>query len=95
MDYKGLIKQLKHCKSYKQKYELQRTMINAAEAIETLLEERNAAVNDLALCASCATCKYNGGAIKQPCFMCGTIMPSKGQTRWEWRGPQKECDLCP
>lgn len=87
MEYKELIGRLKKYADFGGRIEI---CADALTAIETLLTERDAAVNDLALCASCATCKYNGGAIKQPCFMCGTIMPSKGQTRWEWRGPQKE-----
>lgn len=84
MDYKELIETLR------KKDGCNCECLRAADAIEILLAERDAAVNDLALCASCATCQYKGGAIKQPCFMCGTIMPSKGKTRWEWRGTKKE-----
>ena len=47
MDYKELIEQLKHCKSYKPKYELQRTMIEAATAIKTLLSERDKSLQEL------------------------------------------------
>lgn len=90
MDYKELIEQLKHCKSYKPKYELQRTMIEAATAIETLLAERDAAVKDLrnGSMQRCRSCAHQECGVKDfPCFSCKDT--GGFSDYWEWRGPTK------
>lgn len=89
MEYKELIKRLRASNR-----DALVSSDECAEAIETLLAERNAAVNDLALCKSCATCKFKEKvSLNHPCSSCGIIRPSMGPAKWEWRGPQKECDL--
>lgn len=85
MDYKELIEQLKHCKSYKPKYELQRTMLEAATAIETLLAERDAAVEDLK--GRCGVCKHRRVCLFDEQHRIGCAVSNRGH--WEWRGPQK------
>ena len=85
MDCKELIEQLKHCKSYKPKYELQRTMLEAATAIETLLAERDAAVEDLK--GMCGVCKHRGVCLFDEQHRIGCAVSNRGH--WEWRGPQK------
>lgn len=77
MDYKELIERLKHCKSYKPKHELQRTMLDAATAIETLLAEREAAMKDLRR-TGCDTCEH-----RKDCYPCSKCMNG---SCWEWHG---------
>lgn len=73
----------------------------AATAIETLLAERDAAVEDLrGLCWCCANReKYENGLPWSKATTCehvrelGTVARSGGERKcqfWKWRGPQKE-----
>lgn len=70
-------------------------MLTAAGAIETLLEERNAAVEMLR--GECHACKHNAGWHNiGKCGVCvhetarDSFIPEKRTDCWEWRGPQKE-----
>lgn len=93
MDYKELIKKLREQNQSLTAYndlELAHCLEDAATAIETLLAERDAAVEDLTLCASCATCKYNEvSASDSPCAKCRKIK-YKENLNWEWRGSQTQ-----
>lgn len=88
MDYKELIAQLRRFAAY---YPVTGPIEGkAAAAIETLLAERDAAVEDLH--GACRACVYAGcfeGA--QPCCDCtyGTGAMSDADN-WQWRGLQKE-----
>lgn len=88
MDYKELIKQLQRV-IYEVADSVNRYSDNADEiiqlaatAIETLLTERDSAIND-AHYGRCMTCKhcFSGGA---PCAEC--VENFGGYDRWEWRG---------
>lgn len=64
----------------------------AADAIETLLAERDAALSILR--GECYACKYVFcGCMDEPCKSCKSFVGAKsGKERdsWELRGPQKE-----
>lgn len=100
MDFKELIERLRHtsCSGC-----MAHTMKEAATAIETLLTEREAAVEELrGICWCCAhgkkwdkapalskmtTCEY------MPIQVSGALARGGGKCKcphWEWRGPQKE-----
>lgn len=60
---------------------------NAADAIETLLVERDAAVEDLR--RQCGKCKYSGVLYRDfPCCRC--VVTGGTSDYWQWRGPQKD-----
>lgn len=96
MDYKELIETYR---SYADRWErgeqillagemrLQNTMRDAADAIETLLEERDAAMEYLRAFRMYSACKNSEGNKKdrKPCIF-GSICTGQ---YWEWRGPQK------
>lgn len=83
MDYKELIRRLDNCGEFDGDL-----LDAAAEAIETLLAERDAAVDDLRHGPHHSTCKYGKH--------CDYISAVTGFPDccacdgWEWRGPQKE-----
>lgn len=86
MDYKELIEQL-HNAFPVDGYELERSVFeSAADAIETLLAERDAAVEDLSKRPHPSTCKYGEHCDyisvitgRPDCYSCH---------EWEWRGPR-------
>lgn len=94
MDYKELIRRLDDCGEFDGDL-----LDDAAEAIETLLAERDAAVEDLH--GDCRFCKHR--AMRRPFWRCPcstckyedatTFMPEDTATHvndnWQWRGPQK------
>lgn len=92
MDYKELIKQLVDCDQLSAAIEddnLSLALENAADAIETLLAERDAAVEDLY--GDCIACAHSDSpAERRPCSGCCyyTLAPY-GKDYWQWRGPQK------
>ena len=78
-DYKELLAELRKCK-----YCAKDIAKYAADAIEQLVKERDAAVKDLQewcdeLCY-CEVCKHNGKCSKEFC---------KFANNWEWRGVQE------
>lgn len=79
MDYKELIEKLMSGHYGGPKFEER-----AATAIETLLEERDAAVEDLRKVAKCDSCKWCHSDASA-CKGCGMFYK-----KWECRGPQKE-----
>lgn len=91
MDYKELIKSLKeeacHQRVVFGSHGVSCQLEGAADAIEALLVERDAAVEDLRLVADCTSCKWyfseNSG---ETCPGCDC--PNENEN-WEWRGPQK------
>lgn len=87
MEYKELIKQLR---AYRLMI-IDRSMIddaltNSANAIETLLAERDAVMKDLH--GECDKCRYFGLSA-HPCCHC--YINGGMFDYWQWRGPQKEC----
>lgn len=80
MDYKELIKALRG----KNALDAIAYSTNAADAIETLLAERDAALEDMkGICSFCAhkkTCQF-GNHLRDICV---------NGSNWQWRGPQKE-----
>lgn len=88
VDYKELIERLKRQGSvttYKEKT-ICGDCKDAATAIETLLEERDAAAEELH--GRCSLCKYfHTGPLELPCTDCK--FESGTSDRWEWRGPKK------
>lgn len=82
MDYRDLIDTLRHGDPLDivvQAYEM-------ADAIETLLKERDAAVEEIR--GQCDKCKYSDfGAFDFPCFRCSYTVDY-----WRWRGPREGGD---
>lgn len=75
MDYKELIRRLDDCGEFDGGL-----LDDAAEAMETLLAERDALIN-----RGCMTCKNKGDRC-----ICRSCFRSSGtEDCWEWRGPQK------
>lgn len=88
MDYEGIVNILR---SYRF-MTLNRSMIDdaltdAADAIETLLAERDAAVGELLAFRTCNTCK-NSVLNRADANPCPFRLDCNGQY-WEWRGQQK------
>lgn len=104
MDYKELIKRLREENQSLSAYEdltLAHVLEDAALAIETLLEERDAAVEELrGICWCCANGKPMGSIGRlRFCTTCDYmqergILGNFGRERdcphWQWRGPQRE-----
>lgn len=83
MDYKERIEQLRRFGSY---YPITGPIENeAADAIETLLAERDAVMKELH--GDCDKCRYFG-FYAQPC--CNCYINGGLIDYWQWRGPQKE-----
>ena len=85
LDCKELIEQLKEWNDGKDCI-----VCRATTAIETLLAERDAAVEDLhGVCRACVYSRCFDG--EQPCSECtyGTGIMWDADN-WKWRGPQKE-----
>lgn len=79
MDYKEVIRRLDGCVEFDGNL-----LDDAADAIETLLAERDAALEELRSigCEVCAhLCDYS---FNSPCCTCGDA-----DNNWQWRGPQK------
>lgn len=85
MDYKELIRKLKCQGSITfDIYAISRDCKEAADAIETLLAELDAAMIDLRR-MGCQVCKHLGNdSLNSPCCTCGDT-----DNNWQWRGPQK------
>lgn len=90
MDYKELIEQLrKHHQSWAaySDLELAHALEDAITAIETLLEERDAAVEEMH--GRCSKCKhFSSGILRIPCKDC--CREGGAVDYWEWRGPKSE-----
>lgn len=91
MDYKELIDELRslslHVPEQMFGEDGKDPLERAADAIETLLAERDYAVEELR--GRCSQCKhFSSGPLVSICadcrFECGTI------DHWKWRGPHKE-----
>lgn len=69
---------------------IQDTLRDAADAIETLLEERDSAVEELR--GNCSACVHaNISAESSPCYDCTwSAFCMSGSDNWEWRGRQKD-----
>lgn len=82
MDYKELIGRLN---AYSAKHQRHGGITaEAADAIETLLAERDAAVEELH--GRCSKCKhFHSGPLKFPCADC--CLEGGTSDHWEWRGP--------
>lgn len=91
MDYEGIVNILR---SYRF-MTLNRSMIDdaltdAADAIEALLAERDAAEKALKK-FGCNACKHSGVSRRDnPCCDCCRL--AGWEDKWEWRGPQEESD---
>ena len=94
MDYKKLIFNLRdYAEQYKSGSTLGRAIVEtedvmfaAADAIETLLAERDAAIEESR--GDCKKCRFtNFGSFDFPCFRC--VRTGGKADYWEWRGPQK------
>lgn len=81
MDYKELIELLRE----KNNCDVLDYVDDAATAIETLLEERDAAVEDLK--GRCGVCKHRGVCLFDEQHRIGCAVSNGGH--WEWCGPQK------
>lgn len=86
MDYKELIEQLKRTSPLHGTW-LRERMLEAAAAIETLLEERDAAMKYIP--KVCSTCEHwDAGGCNAP--ITGGECAFDLRQAWQWRGPQKE-----
>lgn len=101
MDYKELIASLRHQESSVRDQRLPNIFRDAADAIETLLAERDAAIEDLR--GMCCYCAHGRRWEKTPLWSRMTTceyMQEQGAlaigggnhkcSRWEWREPIKE-----
>lgn len=88
-DYTELIKNLKYLSDtvrypFVKKLHAGILMKEAADAIERLQKERDAAVKDLQEADNCNYCKYRERAgMEEPCCWCDV---DEGEDKWEWRG---------
>lgn len=82
MDYKELIRRLDDCGEFDGDL-----LDDAAEAIETLLAERDAAMEDLRLVADCTSCKWH--PFDSSCDACLECSCENENVAWQWRGPTK------
>lgn len=90
-DYKGLIERLRAYKNIVlDRSMIDSALIDAANTIETILAERDAAVEDLSKRPHPSTCKYGKHCDyisvitgRPDCYLCH---------EWEWRGPQEKED---
>lgn len=87
MDYKKLAEQLRRSSILHGSW-LRDRMTEAAAAIEALLAERDAAVEELMAFRTCRTCKNSEGNKKdgKPCIF-GSVCTGQ---YWEWRGQKGE-----
>lgn len=93
MDYKNLIKDSRELGDTLAEHfkgavgeELQKLCFDSADAIETLLAERDAAIEESR--GDCKKCRFtNFGEFDYPCFRCSQTGGKVDY--WEWRGPQK------
>ena len=81
MDYKELIEQLRD----ESNCDVLDYVDDAADAIETLLAERDSVMKDLH--GDCDKCRYFGLSA-HPCCHC--YINGGMFDYWQWRGPQKE-----
>lgn len=63
--------------------DVQNALLQAADAIEQLVRERDAAVADLNVARSCLTCKSDGLDFCEGCDSWAS------KRKWEWRGAQE------
>lgn len=64
-------------------------MLAAAEMLERLMRERDAAVEELRLWSSCIDCKHHEEVGE--CQACRNCKPMDGvKDGWEWRGVQED-----
>lgn len=88
MDYKELIDVLKTSAKCGDFTFANENYINAADAIEMPLLERDAAVETLRY-MGCDVCKHKKvDWAEEPCYSCHRV--GGGKDGWQWRGPQKE-----
>lgn len=81
MDYKDLIRRLDDCGGFDGDL-----LDDAAEAIETLLAERDAALDEFhGLCSRCK--HFHPGPLEFPCSDCR--FEGGESDHWKWRGPTK------
>lgn len=64
----------------------------AADAIEQLIKERDAAVADLKEGGFCMTCKHLVSTQEEKLCMHCSILTGGGEDNWEWRGVQEDND---
>lgn len=83
-DYKELIERLKSIGKYLN-FDKSSCVYLAADAIEQLVRERDAAVKDLNIARSCLTCKSSGLDFSGLDF-CKGCDSWASKSNWEWRG---------
>ncbi len=93
MDYKELIERLRVYDYWAGESDINSHPLicdEAAAAIETLLAERDAAVEDLK--GRCGVCKHRRVCLFDEQHRIGCAVSNRGH--WQWRGPQKggRCD---
>ena len=92
-DYKDLVKYLREEADAVQAIEWEIPIctsnhINkAADVIEQLVKERDAAVAAVAEHPYCYNCKHRDKSSKEhPCIICNQIWPNASECKWQWRG---------
>lgn len=90
-DYKGLVDSLRICVKYNKTVDALCNAEFAANAIEQLVRERDAAVKDIGW--NCIKCKHYDEAspnygYTEECENCGTYpwFDDEAESKWEWRG---------
>ena len=59
----------------------------AADAIEQLVRERDAAVAAVAEHPYCYNCKHRDKSSEEhPCIICNQMWPNASECKWHWRG---------
>ena len=95
-DYKELVAELEELSSLNdenlqsliiENNDLQNALVDAADVIEQLVRERDAAVAAVAEHPYCYNCKHRDKSSKEhPCIICNQIWPNASECKWQWRG---------
>lgn len=89
MDYEKLIEQLRDENNCDVLDCVLDYVKDTADAIEALLAEREAMMEDLRCEASCTVCKHSHrDEAEPPCCYC-IATPRGTRNCWEWRGPKE------
>lgn len=87
MEYKDLVEELRMVASLDGFCYDCTQCVNAANAIEALLAERDAAINELKNRVGCSSCAYFGDSpFEEPCCSC------RKESNWIWEWDKKKED---
>ena len=88
-DYKEICETLRLANSWQFAPGYVEAMLKAADAIEQLVKERDAAVMDLKAYSDCGKCKHNTYDNLRNGFCRECPVVHKTKYKWQWRGVQE------